>query len=86
MKPSSQFEDRRFPRTDCFFQAYDGRWHGWDDGEPFRPRHNLGREYLIEAARERAREMAVLGIILFASVWPAIAMVIEVVRYYKGRH
>ena len=86
MKPICQFEERGFPRTDCFFQAYSGRWHGWNDDEPLRPRHNLGREYLVEAARERAKEMVVLGILLFAATWPAIAMIIEVVRYYKGRH
>ena len=86
MKPQDQFEDHRFPRTDCFFQAYDGQWHGfWPDDEKNSRRHNLGREYLIEAARERAKEMAVLGIIMFASIWPAVAMVVEVVRYYAKR-
>ena len=85
MKPVCQFEKRGFPQTDCFFQTYAGRWHGWDDdGERFRPRHNLGREYLMEAARERTKEMTVFGILLFASAWPAIAMVVEVVRVYKG--
>lgn len=85
MKPSDQFRDRRFPRTDCFFQAFTGRWHGWDD-EPFGPRHNLGREYLIEAARERSKEMAVLGILLLAAVWPAISVMIEIVRFYQTHH
>ena len=84
MKPSFEFEKGRFPQTDYFFQSGIDRWHGhWsnDDGD-FRP-HNLGREYLIEAARERAKEMAVFGILLFAAAWPAIAMIIEVVRFYK---
>jgi hypothetical protein len=85
VKPICQFEERGFPRTDCFFQTYNGRWHGWDDAEPFRPRYNLGREYLVEAARERAKEMAVFGILLIAAAWPVIAMIVEVVRFYKGR-
>ena len=85
MKPTCQFEDRGFPRTDCFFQAYTGRWRGWGGEEPLEPRHNLGREYLIEAARERAKEMAVFGIILIAAAWPVILMIIEVVRLYRGR-
>lgn len=84
MKPICQFEEGGFPRTDCFFQTYAGRWHGWDDGEPFRRRENLGREYLVEAARERTKDMVVLGILLFASVWPIILVMIEVARLHKG--
>jgi len=77
VKPSCQFEDRGFPRTDSFFQASAGRWHGWDDTGPFR-RHNLGREYLIESARERATEMAVFAVILVAAAWPVIYMLITI--------
>jgi hypothetical protein len=86
VKPICQFEKRGSSRTDCFFQAYDGRWHGYwpsDDDQP-RP-YNLGREYLIEAARERAKEMIVFGVILIAAAWPVIAMIVEVIRFYKGR-
>ena len=86
MKPGFQFESDRFPRTDCFFQAYAGRWRGWDDDEAFRPRRNLGREYLVEAARERTKEMIVLGILLFASAWPVILVMIEVGRLYNREH
>ena len=85
VKPNFQFDDNRFPRTDFFFKAGADRWHGYwsnDDGE-FR-RYNLGREYLIEAARERAKEMAVFGIILLAAAWPVILMIVEVVRFYKA--
>ena len=84
MKPICQFEERGFPRTDCFFQAYSGGWHSWDDGEPFRRRQNVGREYLIEAARERTKEMLVLSILLIASTWPIILVMIEVARVYKS--
>ena len=86
MKPICQFEKRGSPQTDCFFQVYDGRWHGyWPADDENSRRHNLGREYLVEAARERAKEMAVFGVILFASAWPVIAMIVEVIRFYKGR-
>lgn len=86
MKPVCQFEKRGFPQTDCFFQAYTGRWYGWDDGEPPRPRHNLGREYLIESARERAKEMAVFGIILATAAWPVIYMIVTVVQVLHKAH
>lgn len=85
MKPAPQFDHDCFPRTDSFFQSGAGRWHGYwpnDDGE-FR-RHNLGRDYLIEAARERAKEMAALGVLLFAAAWPTILVIIEVARLYKS--
>jgi hypothetical protein len=88
VKPDPQFEDSRFPRIDYSFQARSGRWHnygGSDDNWNFR-RHNLGREYLIEAARERAKEMVVLGVLLLAAAWPTILVMIEVARLYKSRH
>ena len=88
MKPQCQFKNSGFPRTDCYFQAYEGRWSGYWPGDNENPRRpNLGCEYLIEAARERTKEMAVLGILLLASAWPAISMVVEVARFYRGhRH
>ena len=87
MKPKFQFDDGRFPRTDYFFQSGAGRWHGhWPgDDERFR-RYNLGREYLIEAAREHAKEMAVFAIIMIIAAWPVIYMIITVVQLlHKGR-
>ena len=85
MKPKPEIEGTRFPRTDYFlhsgFSGW-GRYWSNDDGQ-FR-RHNLGREYLIEAARERTKEMAVFGIILAAAAWPVIYMIVTVVQlYYK---
>ena len=87
MKPGPQFKSERFPRTDFFFQAYDGRWRGyWPEDDENSRRHNLGREYLIESAREQTKEMAVLGVILFASAWPVVLMIVEIIRFYQGRH
>ena len=88
MKPDFQFDHQRFPRTDCFFQSGAGRWHGYwsnnDDGQ-FR-RYNLGREYLIESARERAKEMAAFAVILVAAAWPVIYMIVSVVQLlHRGR-
>ena len=88
MKPGPNFHERRFPQTDCLFQSGYGRWHGgWsnDDGE-FRRRRNLGREYLLEAARERTKEMVVLGVLLLAAAWPVISVTIEIMRFYKAHH
>jgi hypothetical protein len=67
---------------DFFFHSGADRWHGYwsgDDDRQFR-RYNLGREYLIESARERAKEMAVFAIILAAAAWPVIYMIITVVQ------
>lgn len=86
MKPGCQFDNARFPRTDCFFQSGADRWSGYwsDENGNFRS-HNVGRQYLIESARERAKEMAVFGILLFAAAWPTVLFMIEVARFYKGR-
>ena len=83
MKPACQFETRRFPQTDYFFHAEIG-WRGYgspyDDEGGYRRSHNLGRQYLIESAREHAKEMAVFAVVVVASVWPVIYMVITVVK------
>jgi len=86
VKPQCQFSNRRLPRTDCFFQTDAGRWHYWPGGDDQPRRYNLGREYLVEAARERAKEMAVFAIIMIIAAWPVIYMVITVVQLlHKGR-
>ena len=84
MKPKPEIEGRGFPRTAYFFQSGFSGWGGgkWsnDDGQ-FR-RHNLGREYLIESARERTTEMVVFGIILATAAWPVIYMIVTIVQLY----
>ncbi len=81
---------RGFSHTECFFQS--GEWHsrwssGDEDGGPgFRNFHNLSREYFTESARERATEMAVFVLMILASAWPVIYMVVTVVTLlWKGR-
>src|SRR5437763_15253762 len=83
----------RFPQTDYFFHSGFGEWRGghfWspdgDDNSRFRNLYNLGREYRIEAARERAREMAAFAAILLTSAWPVLYMIVTVVKLLsKGR-
>jgi hypothetical protein len=94
MKPRSPSRGGkgRFPQTDYFFHSGFGQWHGhfWSsDGEDrsrFRNFYNLGREYRLEAARERAKEMAVFAVIVLTSAWPVLYMIITVVKLLsKGR-
>jgi hypothetical protein len=95
MKPRSPSTGGKgqFPHTDYFFHSGFGQWRGgWfspDDGEDrygFRNFYNLGREFRIEAARERAREMAVFALIVLTSAWPVLYMIITVVKLLsKGR-
>src|SRR2546423_11526999 len=83
MKPRSPSTDGdgQFPHTDYFFHSGFGHWHGGYfspyDGEDrygVRNFYNLAREFRIEAARERAREMAVFGLIFLTPAWPVLYM------------
>jgi hypothetical protein len=76
----------RFPQTDYFYHSGFSQWHGrfWPsdggDGSEFRNLYNLGREYRLEAARERAREMAAFAVIVLTSAWPVLYMIVTVVK------
>ena len=94
MKPTGPFAAgrRRFPQTDYFFHSGFGEWRGHpspydgEDRSEFRNFYNLGREFRIEAARERAKEGAVFALIVLASAWPVIYMLVTVVELLsKGR-
>jgi hypothetical protein len=95
MKPTSPSTGGKgqFPNTDYFFHSGFGQWHGgyfspYDDDERYRFRnfYDLGREYRIEAARERAKEMAVFAVIILTSAWPVLYMIVTVVKLLsKGR-
>jgi hypothetical protein len=83
---------RSFPLTDYFFHSGFGDWRGHsspydgDDGSEIRRFHNFSREFLIESARERAKEMAVFGFLVVVAAWPVIYMVVTVVKLlWKGR-
>ena len=94
MKPGCHCSNgrRQFPQTDYFFHSGSDGWRGYsssfdgDDRSEFRTFYNLRREFMIESARERAREMAAFGVVVVASAWPVIYMVITVVKLLsKGR-
>jgi hypothetical protein len=78
VKPPPPFKGSRFPQTDYFFQSGGGRWDGYSGEDWHFRRSSLGREYLIESARERAKEMAVFGVIVIAAAWPVIYMIFTV--------
>ena len=86
MRPPPPFVHSRAPKTDLCFQHGSHRWDRYSGDEWDFGRHNLGREYLIVAARERAKEMAVFGIILATAAWPVIYMIVTVVQVlHKAR-
>jgi hypothetical protein len=83
---------RQFPRTAYFFQSGIGEWRGYwspydgERGSESRNFRSLSGQFLTEAAREHAKEMAVFGLVALTSAWPVIYMVITVVRLLgKGR-
>ena len=84
MKP--KFSPNAFPKTDFNFHPGFGEWGRFsgDDEEP--RQRNLAQQYLIESARERAKEMWVFGVVVLASAWPVIYMVVTVIKLLlKGR-
>ncbi len=85
MKPyRSLADDRRFPLTDYFYHSGLGEWRyhsSPDDGDEARRKfHDFSREFLLESARERAKEMAVFAIMVVVSAWPVIYMIVSVVK------
>lgn len=86
MKPAgpSTAGKRQFPRIDYFFHSGLGEWRGqWpssdgDDESESRKFNNLSREFLMESARERVREMIVFGFLVVVSAWPVIYMAVIV--------
>jgi hypothetical protein len=91
MKPTFQFcrKGARFPRTDCFFQSSFGDWRSsspYDGDDDSRRFLKFSREFLLESARERTKEMIVFCIVILAALWPIIYMVVSVVELFrKGR-
>jgi hypothetical protein len=94
MKPACplEFDGRLFPQTDYFFQSGFEHWHGssfpydGDDESDVRKFHNFSREFLLESARERTKEMFVFALVVVTAAWPVIYMVVTVVKLLsKGR-
>jgi hypothetical protein len=86
MKPVGVNERRRFPKTDYRFHSDLSRWRGsWgpfgDEGAWERRKfYNFTREFLLESARERAKEMAVFALVVLTAAWPVGYMVVSVVK------
>jgi len=95
MKPVCQFSSRRaglesgippsqFPQTDYFFQSRMEEWRGFssphDGREHFRNFRRLSREYYGAAAQEYVKEAIVFGLVVAASLWPVIYMIVVVVK------
>ena len=91
MKPSSPSGARGFPQTDYFFHSGMGNWRGYsshddDDRAAFRHFHSLSREFMMVCAQERAKEMWVFSLVVLASAWPVIYMIVTVVKLLlRGR-
>ncbi len=82
---------QHFLLTDYSFQSGLDEWRGYswsggDDDSDVRKFHNLRREFLLESARERTREMVAFAIVALVAFWPVIYMVVTVVKLLlKGR-
>jgi hypothetical protein len=95
MKPSAPSSRTKgsLPLTDYFFHAGLENWRGHSspfDGEDRRSHvrrfHAFSREFMLESARERACEMFVFALVVVASAWPVVYMVITVVKLLlRGR-
>jgi hypothetical protein len=83
---------RRFPPTDYFFQSRIEEWRGFGFSSPqdgpnrFHNFRNLTREYYGAAAQEQLKEMIAFGVVVAASAWLVIYMVIVVVRLLLKGH
>ena len=86
MKPNRPDAASRFPRTDFCFHSGIGQWRGgfWSafgDGDSDRRRfYNFTREFLLESARERMKEMVVFAFVVLAAAWPVGYMLVTVIK------
>ena len=91
MKPNgSAVAQKKFPLTDYAFRAGMGEWHGYSspsDGEDSEQRkfNDFSRKFLMESSEAGAREMAVFVLLLLASAWPLIYMMIMVTKLLLKR-
>jgi hypothetical protein len=94
MKPIGPLTSKQngFPQTDYFFQSGFEHWRGHsfpydgDDDSDIRRFHSFSREFLLESARERTKEMIVFALVVLTAAWPVIYMVVSVVELLiKGR-
>jgi len=88
MKPRSpcETENCRVPQTDYCFHSDMGEWrrHWWtpgDEGESARRRfYDFTRQFMLESARERAKEMYVFALVMLTAAWPVGYMIYSVIK------
>jgi hypothetical protein len=88
MKPKGPCEvkSRRVPQTDYCFLSDMGEWRGYwgapgDGGESAQRRfYDFTREFMLESARERAKEMYVFALVMLTSAWPVGYMIYSVIK------
>jgi hypothetical protein len=90
MKPKSPSERRRVPLTDYCFRSDMGEWRSYwsgDEGESAHRRfYDFTREFMLESARERAKEMYVFALVMLTAAWPVGYMIYSVIKLLlKGR-
>jgi hypothetical protein len=92
MKPMAPGQRRRIPQTDYAFHSDMSRWRGFwapfdDEGASDRRRfYDFTREFLLESARERTKEMAVFALVVVTAAWPVGYMVVTVVKLLLKGH
>jgi hypothetical protein len=86
MKPVSPTDKPRFPRTEFFYHSDLSRWRGFwspsgNDGDSEQRKfYNFTREFLLESARERTKEMIVFAFVVLTAAWPVGYMIFSVVK------
>lgn len=88
MKPRSPCEtrNRRVPMMDYCFRSDMGEWGGYwsspgDGGDSAHRRfYDFTREFMLESARERAKEMYVFALVMLTAAWPVGYMIYSVVK------
>ena len=94
MKPKSpcETESWRIPQTDYCFRSDMGEWRGqwWtpgDEGESAQRRfYDFTRQFMLESARERAKEMYVFALVMLTAAWPVGYMIYSVIKLLlRGR-
>src|SRR5262249_889297 len=88
MKPKSPCEtkSRRALQIDCCFRSDMGEWRGYwsepgDEGGSARRRfYDFTREFMLESARERAKEMYVFALVMLTAAWPVGYMIYSVIK------
>jgi hypothetical protein len=92
MKPMGPRQDAGIPQTDYCFHSGLSRWRGsWgrfgDEGAWERKKfYDFTREFLLESARERAKEMAVFALVVLTAAWPVGYMVVTVIKLLLKGH